>query len=84
MVDDVDRASQREAEMLADALRAQARRAGLVGKTVADSALLCGVCACAIPVARRDAVPGCQWCVACQARRERALAAPKTRGRYEF
>ena len=84
MVDDVDRASQREAEMLADALRAQARRAGLVGKTVADSALFCGDWASAIPVARRDAVPGCQWCVACQARRERALAAPKTRGRYEF
>ena len=41
MTDDIDRAAQREAEMLADALRDQARRAGLAGKTEADSAAEC-------------------------------------------
>ena len=81
---DALRAQAREAEMLHDALRNQARRAGLVGKTEADSALCCTSCGNDIPTQRRRAVPGCQWCVACQARRERALAAQKTRGRYEF
>lgn len=71
MTDDVDRASEREAELLADALRDQARRAGLAGKTVADSAEWCQRCGDEIPLARRVAVPGCLYCVACQARSER-------------
>lgn len=71
MTDDIDRAQAREAELLADALRDHARRAGLAGKTVADSAEFCRACAEDIPDARRRAVPGVQLCVACQARRER-------------
>lgn len=71
MTDDVDRASEREAEMLADALRNQARRAGLAGKTEADSAETCIACDEDIPAPRRRAVPGCQLCVLCQERREK-------------
>lgn len=73
LTDDIDRAQAREAEMLADALRDQARRAGLAGKTVADSATYCEGRGCGqeIPEARRRAVPGCQLCVACQGKREK-------------
>ena len=71
MPDEADRASEREAELLADALRDQARRAGLAGKTVADSAQWCERCGDGIPLARRVAVPGCLYCVACQARTEK-------------
>ena len=81
MTDDIDRAQAREAELLADALRAHARRAGLAGRTVADSAHFCGErsghelgCGEPIAPARRAALPGCQLCVDCQARQE------KTRG----
>ena len=75
MTDDIDRAAQREAEMLADALRDQARRAGLAGKTAADSAAECADCGDAIPAARRRAVPGCQLCVACQWQQEKSKGA---------
>ena len=73
MTDDIDRAQAREAELLADALRDHARRAGLVGKTMADSAEDCQAPGCGqeIPEARRRAVPGCQFCVACQTRQEK-------------
>lgn len=75
MTDDIDRAAQREAEMLADALRDQARRAGLAGKTEADSAAECTDCGEEIPTARRRAVPGCQLCVACQWQQEKSKGA---------
>ncbi len=78
MTDDIDRASAREQEMLGDALRDQARRAGLTGKTVADSAECCTACGNDIPTARRYAVPGCQLCVVCKTRRERA------KGQHDF
>lgn len=71
MTDIFDRASEREAEMRADALLEQARRAGLQGKTVADSAKSCTSCGETIPAPRRRAVPGCQLCVACQTRHEK-------------
>lgn len=71
MTDDIDRANDRADQMLADALRDQARRAGLAGKTVADSALSCVDCDEEIPQARREAIPGCQCCVHCQRARER-------------
>lgn len=73
MVDDIDRAQAREAELLQDALRDQARRAGLAGKTSADSAEFCEArrCGAPIPEPRRQAVPGCRFCVACQARLEK-------------
>lgn len=71
MTDDVDRASEREGELLAEALYQQARRAGLAGKTVADSSAECEDCGDLIPQARRVAVPGCLYCVACQTAHER-------------
>ena len=73
MTDDIDRAQEREAQMLADALRDQARRSGLAGKTSADSAEFCQARGCGeeIPDARRQKVPGVQFCVACEARREK-------------
>jgi len=71
MTDAIDRACEREQEMLADALVEQARRAGLAGKTVADSAETCEDCGETIPGARRAAVPGCLLCVSCQAAHER-------------
>lgn len=70
-MDDVDRASEREAELLADALSDQELRAGLKGKTVADSAASCSDCGQDIPQERRIAVPGCQLCVACKKRLEK-------------
>lgn len=70
-MDDVDRASEREAEILADALRDQALRAGLQGKTAADSARWCTDCGERVPALRRRTVPGCQKCVVCQERAER-------------
>jgi len=72
MTDAIDRACEREQEMLADALVEQARRAGLAGKTAADSAESCEDCGEPIPSARRLAVPGCLLCVECQAAHERA------------
>ena len=65
MTDFFDRAQALELQLREDALRAQARRAGLAGKTMADSATGCD-CGALIPEARRKAVPGCQRCVKCQ------------------
>ena len=77
MTDDIDRAQEREAQMLADALCDQARRSGLAGKTSADSAEFCQARGCdeEIPDARRQKVPGVQFCVACQTRREKRKGA---------
>lgn len=72
MTDPLDRATEREEELRADALADQARRAGLAGKTVADSATECRICTDPIPEARRQALPGVQTCVDCQADIERA------------
>ena len=73
LIDDIDRAQAREAEILGDALRDQHRRAGLKGKTAADSAEACQARGCGevIPETRRQSVPGVQLCVACQGRREK-------------
>lgn len=73
MTDLFDRAAAREDEMREDALRRQARRAGLAGKSWRDSADECKVCGCRIPMARRRAVPGVQTCVECQRDLERAV-----------
>lgn len=77
LTDDIDRAQAREAEILSDALRDQNLRAGLAGKTAADSAMYCEGRGCGkeIPEARRRAVPGCQLCVACQACQEKKKGA---------
>lgn len=66
MTDDIDRAQAREQQLRVDALRDQTRRAGLAGKTMADSATECQDCGQPIPKARRWAVPGCTRCVRCQ------------------
>ena len=73
MIDDIDRAQAREAEILDDALREHHRRAGLAGKTVTDSAEFCQARGCGQPITdiRRIAMPGVQLCVACQTRREK-------------
>lgn len=78
MTDVFDRATEREEQQRADALQRQARRAGLAGKTLADSALLCHYCDGPIPPARRAAVPGVQTCRPCQRELETELnRAPK-------
>lgn len=66
MSNDIDRGCAREEEMRGDALREQARRAGLENKTVADSATECEDCGDDIPMARRIAYPGCTRCVPCK------------------
>jgi len=73
MTDMFDRATEREEQLRDDALQAQARRAGITGKTVADSATHCRVCQERIPAKRRRAVPGVQTCVGCQTDLETGL-----------
>lgn len=73
MTDVFDRATEREEQHRAAALAEQERRAGLAGKTVADSAEACRVCETPIPEARREAIPGVQLCVDCQSDLERGL-----------
>ncbi len=70
MTDHIDRGCDREEQLREDALRDQALRAGLAGKTVSDSAINCKACDEPIPFARRYAVPGCQRCVCCESARE--------------
>ena len=63
MTDDIDRANDRAAEQLGDALAAQARRARKhLGET---SAVDCIRCDEPIPTARRAAIAGVQHCVGC-------------------
>lgn len=71
MTDFIDRASDRSAEMLSDHLQEQQRRAGLAGKTVADSGVNCVECGDEIPQRRREAYPGVTLCIACKRDRER-------------
>ncbi len=71
MTDIFDRASELEQKTRERALAAQAQRAALMGKTVADSAIECRDCGDEIPLKRREAMPGCQCCIHCQAYREK-------------
>ena len=71
MTDLFDEAQAIEQQMRDIALREQARRAGLAGKTMSDSATECMDCDTPIPEARRWAVPGCQRCVECASLHER-------------
>lgn len=73
MTDIFDRATELEELERRVALQAQTNRAGLVGKTAADSATECADCEEPIPEQRRVAIPGCQRCVECQAQREKAF-----------
>lgn len=73
MTDMYDRATEREEADRAIALAEQTRRAGLIGKSMADSAKFCVVCDEAIPPLRRVVLPGVQTCVECQEELEREL-----------
>lgn len=75
MTDITDVASEREEIARLDAIRDQVRRAGLAGKTVADSAHECSVCDEPIAEQRRLAVPGVKTCIECQAELEHATQA---------
>lgn len=72
MTDPLDIASEREQMARDDALDRQRRLAGLAGKTVDDSAEFCenDVCGAPIPQRRREAMPGCRYCIDCQQRKE--------------
>lgn len=76
MTDPIDRAQELEERQRDTALRRQATRAGLAGKTMADSASACQDCGDPIPEARRFAVPGCQRCVCCQSVTEQQKGRP--------
>lgn len=80
MTDIVDLAGRTEEEARAVALLNQSSRAALDGKTVADSAEYCSVCEIPIPQQRREAVPGVETCIDCQAELEQAMR-QHTRGR---
>ena len=71
MTDIFDEAQALEQRIRDAELLAQIRRAGLAGKTGADSATECVDCDALIPDARRWAVPGCQRCVECASLHER-------------
>lgn len=73
MTDLYDRAAELEELDRKVALQAQQDRAGLAGKTIDDSATECRDCDEPIPYKRRAAIPGCQFCVDCQAQREKAF-----------
>jgi len=73
MTDVFDRATELEEQQRQDALQAQARRAGLDGKTVEDSATHCAVCGDPTPQGRREAYPGTQLCAPCKTDLERAV-----------
>lgn len=70
MSDFADLAAEREAEIRADALAAQARRSHGPDRL---SAVLCSVCDEPIPEARRRAVPGVQTCIECERELEQTL-----------
>lgn len=73
MTDLCDRSGEVEQAMRDESLRQHARRAGLSGKTLRDSARFCRACAEPIPGPRRQALHGVQTCLACQRALENAL-----------
>ena len=66
--DIADRAAQREETHRTAALAAHRARSFL--HNAPESAFECRRCATSIPQARRDALPGVQLCVHCQAKQE--------------
>jgi phage/conjugal plasmid C-4 type zinc finger TraR family protein len=69
MTDIADRASRVEEMLRNHALRQRAREAA-AASAPGPSRTHCADCGCAIPAARQRAVPGCQRCTECAARRE--------------
>ena len=72
MADFCDLGAERADQMLEDALQRHQRAAH---EAPATSALYCEECDAAIPLARREAVPGCLLCVDCQQLAERRARA---------
>ena len=68
MTDPLDIASEREQHARDIAIHRQRRIAGLIGKTVDDSAVFCSNEDCGVPIPqlRRKAMPGCRYCIDCQ------------------
>ncbi len=66
MTDPIDRATERTAEFISDALAEHRRHDPTAGKTPADSATHCYGCGQPISEARRQAVPGVVLCFDCQ------------------
>jgi phage/conjugal plasmid C-4 type zinc finger TraR family protein len=81
MTNFADRAAERELEINSDALEEQHRHDPTVGKTVADSALVCDGCGEAISEGRRRAVPGVTLCFDCQDEAAWLEAAARRNGR---
>lgn len=81
MTDAADRAAERELEINGDALEEQHRHDPTVGKTVADSALVCDGCGESINEMRRAAVPGVRLCFDCQDEANWLEAAARRNGR---
>ena len=71
MSDWADKAAEREQELRDDALAAHARQVGQ--RQGEPSAEDCAVCGEPIPSERRQALPGVQTCIDCQADLEREL-----------
>ncbi len=81
MTDLADRAAEREAELIGDALAEQHRHDPTAGKTPADSATHCAGCHQPISEARRQAVPGVVLCFDCQDEANWLEAAARRNGR---
>jgi len=75
MTDPLDIASEREQLARDIAINRQRKIAGLTGKTVEDSAVFCDDddCGAPIPQLRREAMPGCRYCIDCQQRSESGM-----------
>ena len=75
MTDPLDIASKYEQLARDIAINRQRQNAGLAGKTVADSADFCNNedCNVAIPQPRREAMPGCRYCIDCQQQTESVM-----------
>lgn len=74
--DPSDRATQREQELLADALEKHKRNHSATGK---KSALRCIECGVRIPAERRKAVPGVETCVDCKELQEQLVKQTRQR-----
>ena len=68
MADDIDRAAERTAELLDDALAAHRRR--VAKQSAVAEGDECRDCGDEIPLARRQAMPDSGRCVHCQAKSE--------------
>ncbi|MBL8396138.1 MAG: TraR/DksA family transcriptional regulator [Candidatus Accumulibacter sp.] len=71
MTDQIDRAQERDQEILSEHIYQHGRLSGLSGRSIDDSSETCVDCGERIPEARRAIYPGVKRCVYCQRDRER-------------